>query len=278
MVRPDLGRRAASRLLRSGGVTVNGQPRDARYFVKNGEIVEVRAVAVPPAGPPRVILRTDHLIAAGKPPGMPVNPTPDASECLLGWIGRETDPARPGIVHRLDRDTSGLVLFSMSPEGHRILEASFRTRGVRKLYIALVAGRIRPRRGIIDRPLARDRSGRVRIDRNGRPAQTEYFTMREGAHFTLIAAVPRSGRMHQIRVHLASIGHAIVADADYGDPRFTSGAPRMWLHAAALHFPAEIAGPLGSPERIECPLWGDLTTHLAQIGMPSSWDSTLISL
>jgi RluA family pseudouridine synthase len=266
-VRADLGRRTIARLLRAGAVRIDGTPRDERYFVKQGETVEVHAPPIPPVGSPGVILRTEHLIAVAKPPGMTTNPTPVSSGSLLPWVGREASPARPGIVHRLDRDTSGLVLFSLTPEGHRILSEAFRAREVHKTYFALVAGRIRPRRGVIDRPLARDRSGRVRIDPHGQPAQTEYATLSALSSCTLIAALPRTGRMHQIRVHLASLGHPIAADLDYGDPRRTLGAPRLWLHAAAIEFPESIAAALGAPLRIECPLWDDLARHLARIGL-----------
>jgi RluA family pseudouridine synthase len=265
--RPDLGRRAIARLLRAGAVTIDGRPYDERRFVKHGETVEVHLVQVPSAGPPRVILRTEHMIAIGKPPGMPTNPSPATSDSLLAWVEKTVAPARPGIVHRLDRDTSGLVLFSLSPEGHRILDQSFRGHLIRKLYLALVVGRIHPRRGVIDRPLERDRSGRMRVDPLGRPARTEYATLKALATCSLLSVLPRTGRMHQIRIHLASLGHPIAADPDYGDPRHTLGAPRLWLHAAEIDFPPGIAEALGAPPKLECSLWEDLEGHLARIGL-----------
>ncbi len=265
--RPDLSRRAIARLIRAGGVTIGGRPCDARHFVKDGETVEVHLVQVPSPGSPILIFRGEKMIAIGKPPGIPTNPGPSSADSLLAWVEREAAPAKPGVVHRLDRETSGLVLFSLSPEGHRILDDSFRARRVRKLYLALVVGRIHPRRGVIDRPLARDRSGRVRADLPGRSAKTEYATLKALPSCSLISVVPRSGRMHQIRVHLASIGHPIAADPDYGDPRRTLGAPRLWLHAAEIILPAAVAESLGAPPKITCPLWEDLAAHLARIGL-----------
>jgi len=266
-IRPDLGRHGILRLLRTGAVTVNGQPRDVRYFVKRGETILLRVVLPEAPAPPRVILRAPHLIILAKPPNMPTNPAPGSPRSLLSWFESQDAASAPGIVHRLDRDTSGLVLLSLSPEGHRMLSEAFRMRTIRKRYLALVTGRIHPLRGVIDHPLARTRSGRVRVDPNGQPARTEYATLKGTKLCSLVEARPRTGRMHQIRVHFASLGHPIAGDPLYGDPRHTLAAPRLWLHAAGLEFPVDLATRLDIPPIIECPLWEDLAAHLHTIGL-----------
>jgi 23S rRNA pseudouridine1911/1915/1917 synthase len=289
-VRPDLSRHEIDRLLKLGAIRVQGQVRDARYFAKRGDILEIAIPQVSIRSGPILILRTPHLIAVGKPPGMPTNPVAgkgdpglDASsppmpgseggirESLLSWTKRhlmeDGSDSIPGIVHRIDRDTSGVVLFSLSAEGHAAIERAFRSRAIRKTYLALVPGALRPRRGMIDLSLARDRSGRVRPASHGLKARTEYRTVRTGEGMSLVEVRPLTGRMHQIRAHLASIGHPVAADPLYGDPRRTLGAPRLWLHALRLELSDDLAKTLGSPARIECPLWQDLVAHLAVTGL-----------
>ncbi|MDM7914847.1 MAG: RluA family pseudouridine synthase, partial [Candidatus Eisenbacteria bacterium] len=180
-------------------------------------------------------------------------------------------PFPPGIVHRLDRDTSGLLLLSLTPEAHRLLTQAFRDRSIRKRYLALVAGRIRPRQGTIDRPLARVPSGRMRVTASGSGmrAVTRYRTLASTAEASLLEVEPQTGRTHQIRVHLASIGHPVAGDPLYGEARTALGAPRLWLHASRIELPPALALALEAPAAIDCPLWEDLRAHLASLGIRS---------
>jgi RluA family pseudouridine synthase len=198
---------------------------------------------------------------------MPTNPVPGSTRSVLSWAETLVETQAPGIVHRLDVETSGIVLLSLSPHGHRLLDASFAQRTIVKNYIALVPGRLRPQRGTIDKPLFRDASGRMRTDPRGRPSRTIYETLSGSSTCSLLVVRPRSGRTHQIRVHLAAIGHPIAGDPLYGDPRHTLGAPRLWLHASSLEMRPELATALEVPERLECPLWTDLRVHLAALGL-----------
>jgi 23S rRNA pseudouridine1911/1915/1917 synthase len=266
---PGVSRRAVDRMLRSALVRVDGHPRDAHYFVKRGDRIEVLESVLVAEEEPREILRTAHMIAVGKPPGISTNPSPGSSRSVLAWLEARIEGASPGVVHRLDRDTSGLVLFSLSPQGHRLLETAFMEHSIGKRYLALIPGRIRPHRGTIDRPLTREASGKMRTDPHGRPSRTAYETLFDSSTCSLLEVRPHSGRTHQIRVHLASVGHPIAGDPLYGDPRHTLGAPRLWLHASSLEMRIDLARLLACPERMESPLWEDLQTHLSALGFPS---------
>ncbi len=285
-VRPDLGRRQIEALLRTGNVLVNDHPRGREYFVKRGERVRVLAAgesdahtmlaATPPRTPPavrdpRLILRLPELLAAGKPPEMPTVPAPRrggaAATCLLAWL-QENLPAQadahpPGVVHRLDKDTSGIVLFSLSPRAHELLVQAFRRRQAHKAYLALAAGRVSPRAGTIDLALAREAGGRMRPARAGLPARTSYTVLRAHAEWSLLRVEPLTGRMHQIRAHLAAINHPILGDPRYGRPvPAVPAPPRLWLHAWQLALPRPVRKSLGAPESIACPLWEDLAAYL----------------
>ncbi len=276
-VRPELGRHAIARLLRGGGVLVQGRPRDARYFVKHGDRVEVRVAGMAEratggavVGPPRLLLQTPHLVAVGKPPGMATNPVGGRSDNLLAWVmgqlvrgspgaGASAPPGHPpGVLHRLDREASGIVLFSLSPEAHRDLLRAFWRRRIRKTYLALVVGQIRDPIGRIDIALARDRSGRTRPCADGASALTEYRVLRSWRTRSLLEVQPVTGRTHQIRAHLAAIGHPVAGDLVYGTPARELEVPRLWLHALRIELPRFLAERLGAPQRMECPLWEDL--------------------
>jgi len=282
-VRPDLSWGAIERLLRTGAVRVAGQVRDRGHFVKAGDEVEILE-ARPPAnresrphavGEPVALLVTSGLIAAGKPPGMPTNPVAGGPS-LLDWvIGRPTG-GKPGVIHRLDREASGLVLFSASAGAHRRMRTAFGRRAIGKRYLALVAGELRPAGGTIDLPLLRTRSGRVRPDSAGLPALTAYRTVEvvaspDGTHrrASLLEVRPATGRMHQIRAHLAARGHPVAGDALYGTPGGNLGAPRLWLHAHALELPEALAAFLEAPLVLTCALWSDLAAHGSALGLPA---------
>lgn len=194
--------------------------------------------------PVRVLGRSAHWIAVDKPTGLPTRPAPSHASSLLAQLekqlAQETPPLRPGVVHRLDLGTTGVVLFSLSAEGHRALVQAFRERKARKRYLAIVLGRPRTRRGTIDLKLRKNASGRVVPDGRGLPASTRYETLARTEAHALVAAEPRTGRMHQIRAHFAALGFPVAGDERYGPRTSSPGAraPRLMLHAAAI----EIAG------------------------------------
>jgi 23S rRNA pseudouridine1911/1915/1917 synthase len=288
-VRPDLGRHRIDRLLRTGAVRVNGRPQDAHHFVKRGERVEVRpgggpapaaTATVAGAETPWVIVATPQIAAVAKPPGWTTNPVGGAGPDLLAWLSDEVArraaaggaararPAHPpGVLHRLDREASGLVLFSLTPEAHRRVVRAFRERRLEKTYLALVAGRVEPTEFSIEKPLARDRSGRMRPARDGLEAVTECRVLHAGRGASLLEVRPVTGRTHQIRAHLAAIDHPVLGDPLYGAPAHAADVPRLWLHAWRIRFPLRLAAALGVPQEIECGLWPDLARHLAQRGM-----------
>ena len=177
---------------------------------------------------------------------------------------------RPGIVHRLDRMTSGLVVVAKNDTAHRRLSEQFKSREVRKTYLALVHGRVVSDSGEIAKPVGRDPVRRTRMKVGGiapREAVTKYRVVRRIGRFTLVEAMPQTGRTHQIRVHLASIGHPVVGDTTYGAPaklRFGIGEEatlsRTFLHAAKLAFAHPITGVA---LEFEAPLPGELATFLA---------------
>jgi len=268
-VRPDLGRHAIDRLLRTGAVRVNGRPHDAHYFVKRGDRIEVRAggEAAARAEAPRVLLATPQIAAVAKPPGWTTNPVGGAGPDLLAWLAeaRARKAAHPpGVLHRLDREASGLVLFSLTPEAHRRVMRALRERRLEKVYLALVAGHVAEPTFAIDLALARDRSGRMRPSHGGLTALTECRVAHAGRGASLLEVRPVTGRTHQIRAHLAAIGHPVLGDPLYGAPAHAADVPRLWLHAWRLTLPGRLAEALRAPATLECPLWEDLAAHLAR--------------
>jgi len=230
-----------------------------------------------------ILRRTAGWIAIDKPAGLPSRPAPgggpSALSLLEDWLREHAPgPHPPGVVHRLDRETSGVLLFSLEPRAHRLLARAFAEGTVRKEYAAVVAGLPRPRRGRIDLPLSRNASGRTIVDRRGRPATTRYLTVaaREGA--ALLALFPQTGRTHQIRVHLAARGTPVLGDRIYGFPRGVTPdgslprPPRLCLHAARLRLPAALAEEEEEEEEepdIVAALPPDLCRYLTRLGLPA---------
>jgi RluA family pseudouridine synthase len=300
-VRPDLSRRTVDRLLHMGAVLVDGAPCGHGRFVKRGERVEIRLAAAHPAGDrvtppiradqapaastgsetpalePREMLRTPEILIVAKPPGMTTNPALRGERSLLDWardvVGESAHP--PGVLHRLDRDASGLVAFSLTPEAHRLVVAALGRHRIQRRYLVLVAGHPQPASGTIALPLARTTSGRIVARDDGERAVTRYRVLAERARVALLDVRPLTGRTHQIRAHLSAIGHPVVGDPLYGDPRTALGAPRLWLHAAQLRFPARLAARLRLPPVVVCPLWADLAAHLNMLGLPPAGDERL---
>lgn len=269
-----LGSRArAQSLIDARRVRVDGEVRPKSYAVRTGEIVEVedRAVAAPVAAPPAsfaVAYEDEHLLVVDKPAGLVVHParghrTGTLAQALSGVGAGGGEPWRAGIVHRLDRDTSGLLVVAKSDSVHRALKALLAGRGLRREYLALVDGRPPARSGTIDAPIGRHRRERVlmSIDTDDpREARTHFEIERMLPAASLLRVVLETGRTHQIRVHLASIGHPVCGDPQYGVAgRF--GLTRQFLHAARLAFAHPVTG---APVDVRSPLPEDLVAALAR--------------
>jgi 23S rRNA pseudouridine1911/1915/1917 synthase len=194
----------------------------------------------------------EHLLVVDKPAGLVVHPAPGHARGTLvhGLLAHDVEggdePERPGIVHRLDRDTSGLLVVARSPEAHRRLEQIVRARGLTREYLALVVGRPRSRRGTIEAPIGRDRHDALRqsLDTDTPRAAVTHFEVEELLpRHALLKVTLETGRTHQIRVHLASIDLPVSGDPLYGRPG-DLGLERQFLHAARLAFEHPITGAL----------------------------------
>lgn len=243
-------RKAIKRALDNGQVFVNGQAlRRAGHLLAGTETVTLTlddSSPPPPAAEPAVLYRDDHLLALAKPPGLPSHPTVagranalDGAAELLRGEGIET---RPILLHRLDADTSGVLLFALTPEANRVLAAAFAGREMEKVYLALVAG-IPPDVFAVKNFLRPGRRGRIEaVGAGGQPAETAFRTLARGAGVALVEARPKTGRTHQIRVHLAGEGFPIVGDRLYGGLTAVPAGgqvlpvPRHLLHAWKLVF------------------------------------------
>jgi 23S rRNA pseudouridine1911/1915/1917 synthase len=263
-----VGSRAAAERAVEAGVLVDGRPRPKSYRLEAGERVQLAApIEAPRAAPPprpAIVFEDEHLAVVDKPAGLVVHAgaghAGDTLVDALAGIAAGGDPARPGIVHRLDRDTSGLLLGARSDEAHARLSDLVRRRGLERTYLALVRGRPASRRGRIEAPIGRDRDDptRVSLDTDTpRDAVTHFEVERLLASHAVLRVRLETGRMHQIRVHLAAIDLPVVGDPVYGVPEPALG--RQFLHAARLGFEHPFTG-----ERLdlESPLPADLETYL----------------
>jgi 23S rRNA pseudouridine1911/1915/1917 synthase len=276
-------REDAEHLVGVGAVYVAGRRcRDARARLLTGQVVtavleeggQSPLMSVPtPVSGLRVLHEDEDLIVVDKPAGMTAQPTEgrvgdslvDAVSALL---------KRPaGLVHRLDRETSGVTVFGKTPQATTALAEEFREGRARKRYLAVVGPVELPSQGTIDLPLSKDpsRPGRWRATRaaNGIPALTEFRVLHMGADFRLVELLPRTGRTHQLRAHLTALGAPILGDKRYGGPAWAGGipAPRCLLHAQAL----ELAHPrTRRPVRFEAPVPEDLARFFIAAGVPVS--------
>ncbi|MEA2430640.1 MAG: rRNA synthase [Thermoleophilaceae bacterium] len=261
---PDVGSRAAAqKLLDAGAVTVDGRARPKRHRLSPGERVEAEAPEVVVVDPGEagadvafgVAYEDEHLLVVDKPAGVVVHPAPGhevgtlAQALASRGAAGGADAWRPGIVHRLDRDTSGLMVVAKSDAVHRALQELIRRREMRREYLALVSGRPDARSGTIDAPIGRDRRDRTAhstsTDRP-REAVTHFEIEQAFPRTTLLRVHLETGRTHQIRVHLAAIGHPVCGDAQYGGAACGRGLglTRQYLHAAKLVFMHPITGGL----------------------------------
>lgn len=270
-----VGSRAeAQRLIDAGRVTVDGIGVRRRHLVAAGEVVEVHPNPPPttdltPQEVPFVVRYEDEdVIVVDKPAGVVTHPSRGHAEGTLvhGLLARGVaggdDPSRPGIVHRLDRDTSGLLVVARTPRAHRRLTRMMRERRVERRYLALVHGTM-PAALTIDRPVGRDRRVRTRMSTAttvGREAVTHLRLLERLGDFSLVEARLETGRTHQIRVHLEAVGHPVVGDPVYGRRGEAFGLGRQFLHAAELVFPHP---ETGEPVAVTSPLPADLESALA---------------
>ena len=249
---PAFSRSRLQALIREGLVTVNGKPARPRDLVRGSDAIEWREPQItkieaqPEAMDLEILFEDDDLLVINKPAGLVVHPgaghqTHTLVNALLahcknlsGIGGKE----RPGIVHRLDKETSGALVIAKNDAAHRDLAKQFADRTIGKIYLALVAGTLRKSSGTIDAPIARHPVQRKKMSvarRAGRSAKTEYRVLRSSGDASLVECTIHSGRTHQIRVHLHHLGHPVLGDKLYGGKRAGS-FPRQMLHAWKLSF------------------------------------------
>ena len=286
---PAVSRGTIQRLIEEGHIRVNGQTVKPTHAPRRGETVEVHwpearpAVAKPEEMPLDILYEDEALLVLNKPPGLVVHPAPGHSAGTLvnallhhcpdlGGIGAEL---RPGIVHRLDKDTSGTLVVAKNAAAVEHLSGQFKQRTVKKDYLALVYGEMPAAAGVIRLPIGRHPLDRKRMStrsRKGREAETEWRAARRWHGCTLLELRLKTGRTHQIRVHCAAIGRPIVGDPTYGRRKAAGDSPesqalfgairRQMLHAWRL----EIVHPRsGEPMRFESPLPEDMKRLIAEL-------------
>jgi len=277
-----VSRALAKQMLTDGSAVVDGETAAPRDRLSAGMILEVEVPEPEPLLEPeevefRVIYEDEHLAVVDKPSGIIVHPGAGrrtgtlAAGLLHRWprVRGVGDEGRWGLVHRLDRDTSGLLVVALDADTHAVLRAAMGRREVTRVYLALVHGSDVPPTGTIDAPLGRDprQPTRFRVDRSGRHARTHYrrLAVWERSGVTLLEVRLETGRTHQIRVHVASIGHPVAGDPFYG--KRGDGIPRLWLHAARLGFAHPASG---EDVEFSSPLPEDLAAVLEGLGAPTA--------
>ena len=249
---PRFSRSRIQQLIRQKFVTLNGSPARPRDVVRTGDSIELnepppeKIEAEPEAIPLDAIYEDEDLIVINKPAGMVVHPGAGQQRGtvvnallhrfpkLSGIGGKE----RPGIVHRLDKETSGCLVVAKTDDAHRQLSEQFAARQVEKVYLALVGGRLRKSSGVIEEKIGRHPVHRQRMSiapKHGRVAKTEYRVVSSSTEMSLIECRLHSGRTHQIRVHLHHLGHPVLGDKVYGG-KYAKAYPRQMLHAWKLGF------------------------------------------
>ncbi|MDD5312121.1 MAG: RluA family pseudouridine synthase [Dehalococcoidia bacterium] len=245
---PDLSRSQIQKLIESGYITVNAHPQRQALKLKTGDAVRITipppepVLLVPENIPLRAVYEDPDVVIIDKPAGLTVHPAPGHVQHTLvnALLNRYPDlevfgsSLRPGIVHRLDKDTSGLIVVARNEKTRQYLINQFKLRQVKKGYLVLVRGRLAPERGAIEAPVGRDPSNRKRmaVVSSGREARTTYRVIKYVDGYTYLEAQIETGRTHQIRVHFAAIGHPVAGDTVYGmrNPLLK----RQFLHAYHL--------------------------------------------
>jgi 23S rRNA pseudouridine1911/1915/1917 synthase len=253
---PELSRSRVQGLIADGHITVNGQPARPGLKLNIGDKLKV---AIPPTPPEKllpesiplnILYEDDDLLVVDKPAGLTVHPVPGHPghtlvNALLAYFPHLADigdALRPGIVHRLDKDTSGVMLVAKNVKAQANLIGQFKAHSVTKAYMVLVRGRLTPKEGVIEAAIGRDPANRKKmaVVEGGREARTEYTVVKYIGDYTLLEVRPQTGRTHQIRVHLGAIGFPVVGDKIYGvKAPFLS---RQFLHASLLGFSLPASG------------------------------------
>jgi 23S rRNA pseudouridine1911/1915/1917 synthase len=277
---PEFSRSRIQQLVRAGFVRLNGATPRSHQLVRAGDEVELtqpppeKIQTTPEAIPLEILYEDDDIIVINKPAGLTVHPGAGHREhtlvnallhhcqTLSGISGEE----RPGIVHRLDKETSGCLVAAKNDVAHRELSKQFATRTVDKIYLALVSGKLQKQAGVIEEKIGRHPVHRQRMSVNsprGRAAKTEYYVLRSNEQASLIECKLHSGRTHQIRVHLHHLGHPVLGDKIYA-PRFLKNFPRQMLHAWKLGFRHPRTGEW---KKFEAPVPDDFKQAIALTGL-----------
>ena len=274
---PDLTRSAAVRLIETGQVAVNGKVPAKSLKLTGGETVTVTLPdpepieALPQDIPLDVVYEDGDVIVVNKPVGLVVHPAPGHPDGTLvnallhhcgGSLSGVGGALRPGIVHRIDRDTSGLIIAAKNDAAHLALSAQLQDHTLARTYEAIVVGNLREDRGTVDAPIGRHHSDRKKMavtDRGGKSAVTHWEVLERFPGYTHVRCRLETGRTHQIRVHMAYIGHPIYGDTVYGAGKPVPGLTGQCLHAVGLSF---VHPRTGEIVRLSCPLDGEFEAML----------------
>lgn len=278
---PDFSRSRLQTLIKEGKVAVNGaEVHKTGFLLEGGERVEIQVPPPQPSGwvpeeiPLEIVFENENLMVVNKPAGMVVHPAAGHTSGTLVHAALAHSPEmegiggeqRPGIVHRLDKNTSGLIVLAKNDKTHRWLVNHFRERTVKKIYLALVDGKPPTPSGRVEAPVGRSSSDRKKMavvpSTRGREAQTEYHTLEAFPEHTLLEVHPITGRTHQIRIHMQFLGCPVAGDTVYGRRHSTIAADRHFLHAARL--------------TIQLP--GEETTRTFEAPLPDELEQVLIYL
>jgi len=289
---PELSRTRIQELIREGNVHVDGNIAKVSHRVAAGETVEIEILprpapeALPEDLPLELLYVDDDFVVVNKPAGMVVHAGAGHSRGTLvnallhrlGNLSATGGALRPGIVHRLDRETSGAMVVARNDRAHEHLSEQFRSRNVQKIYVALVHGKMPRDSGTITLPISRDPRRRTRMTaraNKGRHARTDWRVIARLDRCTLVEAVLHTGRTHQIRAHFAAIGHAVVGDTLYGAPgilrvgaRNLPPLERNFLHAARIGFSHPSSGVW---VEVRAPLPGELRVYFDRVGASLGW-------
>jgi 23S rRNA pseudouridine1911/1915/1917 synthase len=274
----DYSRNRLQGLIRDGYIHVNGEAiTKTGHTLEEGDTLEVQIPPTQPSNlipeniPLQIIFENDDLMVINKPAGMVVHPSAghDDGTLVHAALGHAPElegvggEQRPGVVPRLDKETSGLILMAKNDQAHRWLQDQFKSRSVKKVYLALVDGHPPTSKGRIEAPIGRDSAQRKRMaittPAKGRESVTEYFTLEQFPHHTFLEVHPFTGRTHQIRIHLAFLGCPIVGDTLYGRKKVSLEIKRHFLHAVriTINLPGE-----KTPRTFEAPLPPELEKAL----------------
>ncbi|MBQ3598165.1 MAG: RluA family pseudouridine synthase [Clostridia bacterium] len=263
-VSEGVSRSAAQELISKGDVTVNGKPSTKNYKLREGDRVEITLPppepieALPQDIPVDIVYEDEHLLVVNKPQGMVVHPAPGNPDGTLvnallhhcaGRLSSINGKIRPGIVHRIDKDTAGLLIVAKTDAAHTGLAEQIAAHSFTRRYRTIVVGNIREDNGTIDKPIGRSATDRKKFavtNVNSKPAVTHYRVIERLAGYTHLELTLETGRTHQIRVHMAYMGHPVIGDPVYGNPKHSLGLRGQCLFAEYISFTHPITGEIMS--------------------------------